>query len=163
MQVTNTNYRVHLDISGITLSSLYLAIPNSKLYVKRPKMIRVRMENITILIFNNFSARVMGKGSNHEAILAKLCESIPCSYSHFTLQSHTIIYQLPFKVNLHKLTSTPFLDMRELYPCIRYTSCPGNINIFSSGKLVHTGARDVSTAHFHRIQVLIMLACAHFY
>ena len=49
----------------------------SKFYNHRPRMIKVRKEGVTLLIFTSMKFRLLGKGDQHVQILHEFLRSLP--------------------------------------------------------------------------------------
>ena len=130
----------------------------TQFYNHRPRMIRYKKDDITLLIFTSFKFRLMGKGENHLIILHEFMSKLPwkChAKSNMTLNM-TITHQLlSTHINLHKLNRHYFQVEMELFPAAKLIHCGReHVNIFHNGHIVITGARNMENAQYLINQVL---------
>jgi TATA-box binding protein (TBP) (component of TFIID and TFIIIB) len=139
----NSNYKAKI-LFPYSLYEASRILTNSKLYTSRPTMLKYRIYDITILLFRSGSVRLMGRGTNHLQALDHVLQLLPATSIQVSLNlmSSTWVYKLPFKVNLHMLDYPTFMTELELFPAskFRHTGTE-HANIFSSGKVVITGAK----------------------
>jgi TATA-box binding protein (TBP) (component of TFIID and TFIIIB) len=131
------------------LRELHMLLPHSKLYEGRPTMLKLKNHGVTILIFSNYTVRVMGTGDLHNHVFQKLLEKIPYSAQTkpFQLMSHSVTHKFDFKINLHKLTTNRFSVELEIFPAAVYKHTGQmHANIFQSGAVVITGVKILEQA-----------------
>lgn len=143
MNVKNQNQRFFLDttLSYDELSKLQYF----KVYRGRPTMLKFKHQNNTILIFTSKKCRIMGCGDQDQT-LTLLSEITKGQIREKTIQSLTVVYNLPNKVNLYM---SPINFEPELF-CAGYLKFENGIhlNIFASGKLVFTGVKYIDQCFF---------------
>jgi TATA-box binding protein (TBP) (component of TFIID and TFIIIB) len=119
-------------------------------------MLRIRLDNITILVFNNLKLRLMGRGNGHRLVFNEFLSNIPKVkvLSALQLMSFTGTYQFPHIINIQNLDPTYFYVDLETFPAavLRHDG-QENINVFLSGKIVITGLKQTSN-FFHLIDKL---------
>jgi hypothetical protein len=149
MEVINSNYSSQFTCDCESLSELHTLLPDSKLYTGRPTMIKMKNYGVTVLIFSNFTCRLMGGGSSHAYVFQKFLESVANSLQvkPLTLMSHTMTNYFNFKINLHQLPASKFLVNIELFPAAKYIHYGSmHANIFQTGVVIITGVRVISDA-----------------
>jgi TATA-box binding protein (TBP) (component of TFIID and TFIIIB) len=121
-------------------------IISTKLYFPSPKMIRLRVESFTILIFNNGKIRVMGNVGAHTIdSLNALCAYILERKVNLNHISDTIIISLDRPINCYSFAQqyssyTKILYETELFPALSILEfAPTHVNVFHTGKIVILG------------------------
>ena len=149
MNVSNTNYRAIIS-APYSLKELQQFFPDSKLYSHKPKMLRIRTNNVSILVFNNLKVRIMGRGDEHQNDFDKFLNLIPHVKIILPLQlmSFTAVYKLPYRINIQNLDPNHFYVDLETFPAaiLRHNGNE-NVNIFVSGKVVITGLKQIFRYH----------------
>lgn len=149
--VSNANYRTCHD-KPINLKNLHLSHPNiSKLY-RRPSQLVFKDEKGTIVCFSNGKMRIMGCIDELEAtfLAYKYSMMIDNDYNFQPIfsQSMTVAVDCKMRININMLVNedkiAPFQYEPELFPAVLVKKFkPISINIFSSGKIIFCGVRDI--------------------
>jgi TATA-box binding protein (TBP) (component of TFIID and TFIIIB) len=113
-------------------------------------MIRIRINDLTILVFNNLKVRIMGKGNGHQKVFDEFLSHIPKVkvLSPLQLMSFTATYKFPFNINIQNLDPSKYNIDLETFPAavLRHKGTE-NVNIFVSGKVVITGLKQIQRFH----------------
>ncbi len=124
----------------------------AKLYPCRPRMLRYRQENITILIFNTGKVRFMGRPCEEYELELLFNDLTGLVVKNIKKVSETIVLQLDnisTPINLHaiavkhpdKFTFEPEIFIGLHLTCIKDV----HVNIFSSGKVVLLGKQAIES------------------
>lgn len=152
-EVINRNYAAKIEYEGTLDNWIVENFPNAKLYYK-PKMAKIKLGDKTVLLFNSFNIRIMGRGTNHESILKHTFKSV----KNIRLMSMTVKMELGFKINLHNQRHRDIIDTRELFPALKlYRNDNINVNIFASGKCILTGVHNLRDVIEIRLKLLEVL------
>ena len=149
--VCNANYRGDMKHS-VNLHKLHKKIPNSILY-KKPHQLVVKDEKGTVLFFASGKLRVMGCIDELDAAFLVYSYTTLIKDDEFppiTLQSYTLKLHLGFRVSLGKMAAAleGVVYEPELFPALRIREFnPASINVFTTGKIIICGIRDVDEAH----------------
>ena len=153
MHIVNTNFRARITCP-YTLQQLYKLLPPNKLHAHRPFMICCKLQGVCILIFTSLYVRIIGAGDKHLHVFNKLISHIPDVQiiQQPRLMTYTLTHQLTHTNIVLRALDTNYFDVTfELFPAVKFRhDGKEHINIFASGKLVITGARDLD-----RISTLI--------
>jgi len=110
----------------------------------RPRQCVKKFGNYTIVIFQTGRCRVMGcKKPLDETTL-------PFTIKHLTIQSVTVTSDLKRVIDLYKLAAKmKSMYEPELFPALRCLDyCPLCVNVFSSGKVVILGLKNLEYENF---------------
>jgi len=151
VNVTNANYRTCHD-KPINLKNLQLLLSNnSKLYVK-PSQLVVKDENGTVIFFSNGKMRIMGCIDELDAtfLAYKYTMMLDDDYNFQPVfaQSMTVRVVYNQMINLPKFAreckSLPLQYETELFPAVLIKKYkPISVNVFSSGKIIMCGVKDI--------------------
>ena len=154
VNVVNANYRTTHD-KPIDLKKTHLIFSNiSKLHVK-PYQLVVKDESGggggTLIFFSNGKIRIMGCIDELDAsflaykYMMMLDEN--CNFQPVYSQSMTISVTYPVKINLVKFVRECTASLQyepELFPAVLLKKYkPISVNVFSSGKIIMCGVRDI--------------------
>jgi TATA-box binding protein (TBP) (component of TFIID and TFIIIB) len=152
VNVVNANYRLTHD-KPINLKNTHLLFPsNSKLYVK-PSQLVIKDDKGTILLFGNGNMRIMGCIDELEATFlaykyTMMLDGDDCNFQPVYSQSMTVRVAYNSKINLNKFVCEsrilPLQYEPELFPAVLLKKYkPISVNVFSSGKIIMCGVRNV--------------------
>ena len=156
VDVVNCNYRSTVG-KPLNLSVLHASIPNSKLCTK-PKQLVIKDPQGTLLFFSNGKHRVMGCNDELEAtfLAYKYVQMMDKTNDFHTVfpQSSTVRVTFHKKIHLQKLVhstliSPSFIQYEpELFPAVLIRKYkPISVNIFSTGKIMICGVKDIEQVH----------------
>jgi TATA-box binding protein (TBP) (component of TFIID and TFIIIB) len=156
IDVVNCNYRSTVG-KPLNLSVLHASIPNSKLCTK-PKQLVIKDPQGTLLFFSNGKLRVMGCNDELEAtfLAYKYVQLIDKSddFHNVFAQSSTVRVTFHKKIHLQKLVHSTLISgclmqhEPELFPAVLIRKYkPLSVNVFSSGKIMICGVKDVDQVH----------------
>ena len=93
----------------------------TQFYNHRPRMIKIRKEGVTLLIFTSMKFRLLRKGDQHVQILHEFLQSLPWKSCISEMTTHmTVSHQLSMtNINLHKLDYRDFSVEMELFPAAK--------------------------------------------
>lgn len=123
-------------------------------YQHRPRMIKYRNANVTLLIFTSLRFRLMGSGESHWQVLNDFLHSLPCGEElkvkkeDLVLSGMTVTHQLSRKnINLRSLNEDFRVEL-ELFPAAQWLHGRGkeHINVFHTGSVVITGVTSIDKA-----------------
>jgi TATA-box binding protein (TBP) (component of TFIID and TFIIIB) len=157
--VVNSNYKSALG-KPIDLKVIHDLVPNSTLCYK-PSQLIVKDEEGTLIFFANGKYRVMGCVDELQAtcLLYKYAALIDKSDNDFEsvfCQSSTVRVLFHQKINLIKLaqivhndTMSPIAHFeREIFPAVLIRKYkPLSVNVFSTGKIMICGVRNIEQVH----------------
>jgi len=128
-------------------------------YQHRPRMVKYRSGDVTILIFTSLKFRLMGSGSSHLVVLHDFLRRLPwrMGFENFRLMTMTATHQLKGHVNLHKLNRQKFRVEQEIFPAAHWLHGTGSgehFNIFHTGRVVITGVRDINKVEYQLLPQL---------
>lgn len=151
-QVTNVNFRLRHN-KPIDLKKLHSTLPNiSKLYY-RPSQLAIKDEKGTIICFRNGKMRIMGCVDELEATFLAYKYTLMlddnCDFQPVFTQSMTVRADCFMKMNLSKFAQEskilPLQYEPELFPAVLIQKFkPISVNIFSTGKIIMCGAKDIA-------------------
>ncbi len=145
MEIINSNYTAR--IRAPSLSHIQSCLPNSVLYMHKPFMLKYSLKGVTILIFNSFKVRIMGKSNSHSEIFHEIIARVPNLdiVEDLKLMCHSVISKLPYNsINLHALGSANFNVNIELFPAAQFKhEGKESVNLFSTGKIVIMGVKSL--------------------
>ena len=163
LEVVNVVYKTRVPYN-LNLDHLSKIIENSYLYVGRPTQLKINYPNdkIVCLLFGKGGLRIMGKGAstqqNVDQVLRNVLEiisptNLAPSQSRLVLQTMTVVADLPGSVDLYKFAEScaaggmkPVYDF-ELFSALKLDSFrPICVNVFSSGKVIMCGIKDLKCA-----------------
>ena len=157
-EVVNCNYKSTLG-KPINLMLVHAAIPNSKLYT-RPTQLVIKDSEGTLVFFANGKHRVMGCNDELDAtfLAYKYVTMIDKSTVDFKLvfaQSSTVRVLFHKKIHLQKLaqvisnSSSSLMHYEpEIFPAVLIRKYkPLSVNVFSTGKIMICGVRDMDQVH----------------
>lgn len=157
-EVVNCNYKSTLG-KPINLRLVHAAIPNSKLYT-RPTQLVIKDSKGTLVFFANGKHRVMGCNDELDAtfLAYKYVTMIDKSTDDFQLvfsQSSTLRVLFHKKIHLQKLvqvisnSSSSLMHYEpEIFPAVLIRKYkPLSVNVFSTGKIMICGVRDMDQVH----------------
>ena len=148
MKVVCQIYRGQLS-ADCTLEQLEPFATN--FYSHRPRMIRFRLNGITLLIFTSFRFRLMGRGDQHLAVLHSFLKKLPwqLKVSNLHLSTSTVVHDLGHSVNLYSLESDHFFVELEIFPAAIFRhGGKEHINVFHTGRLVITGVQNFDKINY---------------
>ena len=158
--VVNVNYRSRHDKS-IDLKSVHSLLPNNSKLCLKPLQLVIRDEKGgTIIFFSNGKLRIMGCIDELEAtfLAYKYIMMIDddCDFQPVYSQTMTVRVVTNMRINLSKFVhetslaaAAPFLQYEpELFPAVLVKKFkPISVNVFSSGKIIMCGVRDIQQVH----------------
>jgi len=151
VNVINANFRSSHD-KPIDLKNLHLLLPNiSKLHIK-PSQLVIKDEKGTIVFFSNGKMRIMGCIDELDATSLSYKYTMmlddDCNFQPVYSQSMSIRVVYNVRINLNKFaresTTLPLQYEPELFPAVLLKKYkPISVNVFSSGKIIMCGVRDI--------------------
>lgn len=151
VNVINPNFRSSHD-KPIDLKNVHLLLPNiSKLHIK-PSQLVIKDEKGTIVFFSNGKMRIMGCIDELDATFLAYKYTMmlddDCNFQPVYSQSMTIRVVYNVRINLNKFaresTTLPLQYEPELFPAVLLKKYkPISVNVFSSGKIIMCGVRDI--------------------
>ena len=151
VNVINANFRSSHD-KPIDLKNVHLLLPNiSKLHIK-PSQLVIKDEKGTIVFFSNGKMRIMGCIDELDATFLAYKYTMmlddDCNFQPVYSQSMTIRVVYNVRINLNKFaresTTLPLQYEPELFPAVLLKKYkPISVNVFSSGKIIMCGVRDI--------------------
>ena len=156
VNVINANYRSAHD-KPVNLKKFHILLPKiSKLHVK-PSQLVIKDAKGTVLFFSNGKMRIMGCIDELEAtFLAYKYTSMLDDDDNFQpvySQSMTVRVVFNSKINLIKFVREskilPLQYQPELFPAVLLKKFkPISVNVFSSGKIIMCGVRDIQQVDY---------------
>ena len=167
VKVVNQIHIACLD-TKVNLPNLYEKLVkhyDAKLYSQRPRMLRIRYEQLTILIFGTGKVRFMGKPREEYELVLLFSKLTDMDLTCMKLINETVTFQLdiPYPVNLLKYAHTYphiFTFEPELFIGMHISYFKHvHVNMFSTGKVVILGRDAQTTAQqvidlFHSLSIL---------
>jgi TATA-box binding protein (TBP) (component of TFIID and TFIIIB) len=159
--VINANYRSSHD-KCINLDHFHSSLlPSFKINSKlcsKPAQLVIKDEKGTVIFFSNGKLRIMGCIDELEAtfLAYKYTMMIDDDYNFQPVysQSMTVKVVVSNKINLQAFVDVcsssliPFQYETELFPAVLIrTYKPISVNVFSSGKIIMCGVRDIQQVH----------------
>lgn len=151
VNVINANFRSSHD-KPIDLKNVHLLLPNiSKLHIK-PSQLVIKDEKGTIVFFSNGKMRIMGCIDELDATFLAYKYTMmlddDCNFQPVYSQSMSIRVVYNVRINLNKFaresTTLPLQYEPELFPAVLLKKYkPISVNVFSSGKIIMCGVRDI--------------------
>ena len=151
VNVINANFRSSHD-KPIDLKNVHLLLPNiSKLHIK-PSQLVIKDEKGTIVFFSNGKMRIMGCIDELDATFLAYKYTMmlddDCNFQPVYSQSISIRVVYNVRINLNKFaresTTLPLQYEPELFPAVLLKKYkPISVNVFSSGKIIMCGVRDI--------------------
>jgi len=157
-EVVNCNFKSNLN-KPLNLSLIHSLMPNSKLYTK-PSQLIIKDEDGTLIFFSNGKHRVMGCKDEFDATLLaykyvalidKSDDDFPLLYSQSStvrVLFHKKIH-LPSLSHIHSNMSSNQVHFEpEIFPAVLIRKYkPLSVNVFSTGKIIICGVRDMEQVH----------------
>ncbi len=146
-QVVN---QVHVaKTTPINLINFYKTLKcDKKIYLHRPRMIRIRINNLTIIMFANGKVRFMGKPKEEfelELIFTSVTNLIA---THIRLITETVSMNIGKKINVFTIAQQyPTLCSleSELFPALHIIHFKTvHVNVFAQGKVIILGKQAQS-------------------
>ena len=172
MSIVNKIYKSQLYCYITEPEKIYVILKslNIKLYSPKPKMLRIKIDHCSILIFNNLKLRLMSVTVGMEEVVdfinKQVLALLPNAYiGDLILQSYTYIDKFNYKVALDRLTYTEFDVNLEIFPCARLRNTKSLcINIFNSSNVIITGAKTTQdTEYYTKLAYRLVLMSESFY
>ena len=145
--VVNANYRGSLN-KNIDLALLQSQIPNSK-FCNKPRQLIIKDKDGIVLFFRNGKFRIMGYIEELDAtflayIYTTLIDQEDCPAIHFQSMTAKVTLDKRLKLSmLHNLIPESQYEP-ELFPAMLVRKYkPTSVNIFSTGKIMICGVREV--------------------
>ena len=152
INVINANFRSCHD-KPINLKNIHLLLPNiSKLHIK-PSQLVIKDEKGTVICFSNGKMRIMGCIDELEAtfLVYKYTMMLDNDFNFQPVYSQSmtvrVVYNSPINLIKYSNESTSSLPLQyepELFPAVHIKKYkPISVNVFSSGKIIMCGIRDI--------------------
>jgi TATA-box binding protein (TBP) (component of TFIID and TFIIIB) len=153
VDIINANFRSTHD-KYIDLKNIHLFLPNvSKLHTK-PSQLVIKDEKGTIIFFRNGKMRIMGCIDELDAtfLAYKYTMMLDDDYNFQPVYLQSMTVRVTFngnvRINLVKFaresSSLPLQFEPELFPAVLLKKYkPISVNVFSSGKIIMCGVRDL--------------------
>jgi TATA-box binding protein (TBP) (component of TFIID and TFIIIB) len=148
-QVVNANYRASLN-KTLDLNHISTVIPNSKI-CNKPFQLIIKDKEGVVLLFSNGKLRTMGCIDELDATFLTYKYStliVPDVYPTIYFQSMTVKVTLANAINLYILKNLiPESQYEpELFPAVLvHQFKPISVNIFSTGKIMICGIKELDT------------------
>ena len=118
-----------------------MAVMTDSTIMYKPRMIKLKYKDCTILVFNSLRARIIGKEKIDADFLRDFTLKYMCKVKNFRIQCMTVVYNhKPLNLSLLDNNSNLQNNM-ELFPAVTCKYNKFHFNIFSSGKIVITGLK----------------------
>lgn len=173
--VINANYRTSHD-KCINLEHFhYLLLHSFKISSKlctKPAQLVIKDEKGTLLFFSNGKLRIMGCIDELEAtfLAYKYTMMIDDDYNFQPVYSQSMTVKVVMQNNNNKINLQTFVDVcssslipfqyeTELFPAVLIRKYkPISVNVFSSGKIIMCGVRDIQQVHdiIHDLQPYLL-------
>jgi len=150
VNVINANYRSTHD-KPINLKNAHLLFPKiSKLHVK-PSQLVIKDKNGTLILFSSGKMRIMGCIDELDATFLAykyiMMLDDDCNFQPVYSQSMTVRVDYTKRINLVKFARECSISLQyepELFPAVLLKKFkPISVNVFSSGKIILCGVRDI--------------------
>jgi TATA-box binding protein (TBP) (component of TFIID and TFIIIB) len=150
------------------LSSLVFHNSNivaSKYQLSQPEQLIIKFKaGYTMLLFKSGKFRVMGKMTDWSVIpiIREVLSEIDGEEPDVDIQTMTVVYDYEFKVNLQLLADLLNCSLDcECFPALQIRKYkPVHVNIFSSGKVILCGIREIDTVQRIRDELDPVVTCA---
>lgn len=150
VNITNANYRSCHD-KPVNLKNLHSLLPNSSKLHTKPLQLIIKDKKGTIVFFSNGKMRIMGCIDELDATFLAYKYTMMldenCNFQPVYAQSMTVKVDCNMQINLIKLARESKILMQyepELFPAVLFKKFkPISVNVFSSGKIVMCGVRDI--------------------